>query len=190
MKHNEGKYANRPEVKDFILREMPTGVMVFDEKISVVFCNREAERFIKRRGVSPDIETLCEKIFDAIRTKKVKELFPGEVYLYKKFAGSTSDWIFKFVMQENPDPLVYVFIMEQAVSSRLKMNEIRIHYRLTRRETDVLRRVLSGLTNSEIAEDFEISEQTVKDHLSNIYSKLGIKNRFGLISGVIGPHQT
>ncbi len=189
MKRNEGKRADSLEVKEFILKEMPTGVLVFDEKIVAVYSNREAERFIKRRGISSDIINLCERIFDAIRTNKTREVFPGEVYLYKKFEGSTSDWTFKFVIQESPGPLVYLFIMEQTVSSRLKMNEIRIQYRLTRRETDVLRRVISGLTNSEIAEDFEISEQTVKDHLSNIYAKLGIKNRFGLISG-IGPPQS
>ncbi|KPK45521.1 MAG: hypothetical protein AMK74_03230 [Nitrospira bacterium SM23_35] len=60
------------------------------------------------------------------------------------------------------------------------MNEIRKQFRLTRRETDILRRVLDGLKNVEIAEELEISEQTVKDHLSNIYMKSGVENRFDL----------
>jgi DNA-binding NarL/FixJ family response regulator len=60
------------------------------------------------------------------------------------------------------------------------MNDIRKQFRLTRRETDILRRVLDGLKNVEIAEELEISEQTVKDHLSNIYMKSGVENRFDL----------
>jgi DNA-binding NarL/FixJ family response regulator len=44
-----------------------------------------------------------------------------------------------------------------------------------------MRRVLEGLQNGEIAEDLQITEQTVKDHLSNIYTKLNVTNRFSLL---------
>jgi DNA-binding NarL/FixJ family response regulator len=40
--------------------------------------------------------------------------------------------------------------------------------------------VLNGFKNTDIAEDLDITEQTVKDHLSNIYMKLGVENRFAL----------
>ncbi|MGD1076548.1 MAG: LuxR C-terminal-related transcriptional regulator [Thermodesulfovibrionales bacterium] len=33
-----------------------------------------------------------------------------------------------------------------------------------------------------MADDLEISEQTVKDYLSNIYAKVGVENRFALAS--------
>jgi len=65
------------------------------------------------------------------------------------------------------------------------MNGIRQQFKLTRRETDILRRVLDGLTNSEVAMDIDISEQTVKDHLSNIYMKTGAKNRFALLRSIM-----
>ena len=56
---------------------------------------------------------------------------------------------------------------------------------MTRKETDILRRVLDGLKNTEIAEDVEITEQTVKDHLSNIYVKIGVENRMALMRTLI-----
>jgi DNA-binding NarL/FixJ family response regulator len=65
------------------------------------------------------------------------------------------------------------------------MNRIRQQHSLTRRETDILRRVIDGLLNTEIAEELQMSEQTVKDHLSNIYRKIGVENRLSLIRNLM-----
>jgi DNA-binding CsgD family transcriptional regulator len=48
---------------------------------------------------------------------------------------------------------------------------------LTRRETEVLRLVATGLTNRGIAGRLSLSEKTVARHLSNIYSKLELSSR-------------
>jgi NarL family two-component system response regulator LiaR len=48
---------------------------------------------------------------------------------------------------------------------------------LTERELDVLKLIASGLTNSQIAENLVISENTVKGHASNILSKLHMADR-------------
>ena len=48
---------------------------------------------------------------------------------------------------------------------------------LTDREGEVLRLLAQGLTNKEIALALQISEHTVKFHVSSIYSKLGVSNR-------------
>ncbi|MFZ2197226.1 MAG: helix-turn-helix transcriptional regulator, partial [Thermodesulfovibrionales bacterium] len=67
----------------------------------------------------------------------------------------------------------------------LNLNEIRRQFGLTRRETDVLRRTLSGLKNAEVAEELNISEQTVKDYLSEVYIKSRVNNKFDLISLIL-----
>jgi DNA-binding NarL/FixJ family response regulator len=48
---------------------------------------------------------------------------------------------------------------------------------LTGRELDVLRLVATGATNKEIAEALCVSEGTVKNHVSNILSRLGFRDR-------------
>lgn len=55
---------------------------------------------------------------------------------------------------------------------------------LTKRETDVLRLVCSGLNNPEIAEELFIAENTVKRHINNIFQKAEVKNRYELITKV------
>jgi DNA-binding CsgD family transcriptional regulator len=55
---------------------------------------------------------------------------------------------------------------------------------LTRRERDVVQLAADGLTNPEIAAHIAISRGTVKVHLSNVYAKLGLRNRSELAGEV------
>lgn len=48
---------------------------------------------------------------------------------------------------------------------------------LTQRELDVLRLMVAGLTNAEIAQRLKISPFTIKGHVSNILGKLGASSR-------------
>ena len=52
-----------------------------------------------------------------------------------------------------------------------KLNE------LTRREIEVLKLIAEGLFNKEIASRLEISERTVKNHVSNIFKKIEVSDR-------------
>jgi DNA-binding NarL/FixJ family response regulator len=48
---------------------------------------------------------------------------------------------------------------------------------LSEREHDVLRLLAEGLDNPRIAETLSIAEGTVKNHVTNIYEKLGVHSR-------------
>ena len=45
---------------------------------------------------------------------------------------------------------------------------------LTERELDVLRRIVAGRSNKEIATDLDVTEGTVKSHVNRILDKLGV----------------
>ena len=53
---------------------------------------------------------------------------------------------------------------------------------LTEREVEVLKLMVDGLNNAEIAERLVISLSTVKYHISNILMKLGVDNRVSAVS--------
>jgi DNA-binding NarL/FixJ family response regulator len=63
---------------------------------------------------------------------------------------------------------------------------------LTERELEVLRAVANGLTNSEIAQELQLSESTVKTHVSRAFAKIGARDRVQAVIiaydvGLVGP---
>jgi two-component system, NarL family, response regulator LiaR len=55
-------------------------------------------------------------------------------------------------------------------------------YGLTRREAEILRYLIDGMSNSEIATALTISQATVKFHISNILRKLGVGTRSAAVA--------
>lgn len=51
---------------------------------------------------------------------------------------------------------------------------------LTKREEEVLKALITGETNTQIAQDLFISERTLYHHIENIYEKLGVENKVEL----------
>jgi DNA-binding CsgD family transcriptional regulator len=173
-----------------IIEKMPFGAIVLDRNCNIIFANTYGKLFLRRHRSPDEFTTLSNRIFDSIDNGTFIKIFPGEIYLYKKLEGSSSRWVFKFDVSQESDPRVYIFIREESVADKLNLNELRLKFRLTRREVDVLRRTLRGLQNTETAEELNISEQTVKDYLSSIYLKLEVKNKFELVSSLLNfPEQ-
>ncbi len=60
---------------------------------------------------------------------------------------------------------------------------------ITARESDVLRLLLSGFSNKEIAGKLSLSAETIKVHRRNIYAKLNIKSQSELFARFFMPKQ-
>lgn len=59
---------------------------------------------------------------------------------------------------------------------------LQARYGITERENEIIQYVVCGKGNQEISDQLFISLNTVKNHISNIYRKMGIKSRYELIS--------
>jgi len=72
-------------------------------------------------------------------------------------------------------------VIEPKVASRMMSNfrseQKKLHEELTERELEVLLCIGNGMTNQEISEKLYIGVKTVKTHVSNILSKLEVKDR-------------
>jgi DNA-binding NarL/FixJ family response regulator len=67
--------------------------------------------------------------------------------------------------------------------------------RITPREREVLQRIGTGATNTEIAAELVVSEVTVKSHISHIFTKLGLRDRaeaivFAFDNGLVQPRRS
>ena len=55
---------------------------------------------------------------------------------------------------------------------------------LTNRERQIATLICRGLANKQVARELGLSEGTIKQHVHNIFQKLGVRNRCALICAV------
>ncbi|HET7627531.1 MAG TPA: response regulator transcription factor [Bacillales bacterium] len=65
----------------------------------------------------------------------------------------------------------------KVLSNMRRAGEAKPHEQLTARELEILRLIADGKTNQEIADELFIAVKTVKTHITNIFSKLGVEDR-------------
>lgn len=56
---------------------------------------------------------------------------------------------------------------------------------MTKREKEVFELLVKNKSTKEIAEELDISEKTVRNHISNAMQKLGVKGRAGAVVELI-----
>jgi len=95
-------------------------------------------------------------------------------------------------MVRNQSPEDYVVMIEAESSHLAGLNEkaqklleagqaVKSHVKLTRREEEVLNGVMRSLANKEIAATLNLSERTVKFHVSSLLAKFRVRGRMELV---------
>ncbi len=81
-------------------------------------------------------------------------------------------------------PLGAPYLVAQLDALRAQLHAVNpaLAYGITAREADVLRYLVEGASNQEIADHLSISRRTVDQHVSSILSKLGVANRVAATS--------
>ena len=111
-------------------------------------------------GLPPEIPTLPSLLKDAGAndlTDAIRRVASGETLLNAELAASILDEFRK--------------VGELPTHPEHKLSE------LTEREEDILRLLAQGASNHEIATSLGVSEKTVRNRLSEIFSKLRLNNR-------------
>jgi DNA-binding NarL/FixJ family response regulator len=65
-----------------------------------------------------------------------------------------------------------------------------VENRMTKREGDVVRLAVEGLSNREIARELGLTEHTVKNYLFRVFEKLGVSNRVELVLSCLRQEET
>ncbi|QNI31183.1 response regulator transcription factor [Alloacidobacterium dinghuense] len=106
--------------------------------------------------------------------------FDGDEDIYRALQAGAKGYLLKGM---NADELTEAIRTVHAGKSRIpavvaeRLAERMGGPSLTGRELDVLKRIVGGRSNKEIAGDLFISEATVKTHINSILSKLGVNDR-------------
>ena len=100
-------------------------------------------------------------------------------YLLKDVSLTTLTEAIRLVAQGGTmiSPLVTERLLRGLKSAPLATSQDYAEAQLTQRETEILRLMTGGYSNREIASALWLSEGTVKNHVSNILGKLGVRDR-------------
>lgn len=176
------------EVFEFLLDATEERILLYDRRANVAWRNRRAEAFLAGNELPQEVLALVARIAAAAARGAAGREFPGRIRLVREIGGRT--WIFRIVFRERPEPQVCVLFRDETVSGRFDLNAVRGQHRLTRREVDLLIHLLDGMSNREIAEELGIAEQTVKEHLGNVYRKTGARDRYDLLRQLVAAART
>lgn len=176
------------QLTEIIKKRLIPGVLIFNMNNKLVYSNKEAE----------EICLFHEK------EKKQKKIIPEEIHnlynLIKKDStdanyiifGNNNDFkclysarAFPISNPKNKNASHIMIIIEKIIEKHAAdFEKIKKDFNLTKKESEVLKLVCQGISNSDISEKLSICEYTAKDHIKHLMKKMNVHTRSGLISRI------
>jgi DNA-binding NarL/FixJ family response regulator len=131
-------------------------------KVIVLTASEDKNEFVQAMKMGCSGIVLKQTASDLI-VKSIRRVYAGEIWLDSHTTAA--------VMRQFASP------SEAAAQGALRARD---RSPLSQREREIVALVAQGYKNKEMAEKMFISEQTVKNHLHNIFDKLGVSDRLEL----------
>ncbi|MGE5454905.1 MAG: response regulator [Methylocystaceae bacterium] len=132
----------------------------------------QATRVIKRE--MPQVKIIAVTVYE---DEQVVEMVKAGVsaYVLKDVPGEELMSTILKVMEGNV--VIHPRVANRVIKELNRVDQRRPEFQLTRRERVILECLVKGLANKEMAAAMDISEKTVKNHLTSIFRKLDVKDR-------------
>jgi DNA-binding CsgD family transcriptional regulator len=198
LAHNDlkKKVKLRGNILNYIEKQSSVGMVLLDEELQVIFSNQKAEDYfslfnqskpynLNKGDVPSGLLTDCRGI-----KANFKDRPAGLLSIPRKRTvegpDNTRFMVSSKAFEQEPgqgsDIIFMVSIEDLHSTPEVNKKHLSDSYHLSNREIEVAELLFSGLKNLEIAEKLFVSEITVKKHLQNIYTKVGVNNRTSLIN--------
>ena len=133
-------------------------------KVIILTASEDKNQFVQAMKLGCSGIVLKQTATDLI-VKSIRKVYGGEIWLDSHTTAA--------VMRQFASP-------SDGGSSSSTGGKSRERSPLSTREREIVQLVAQGFKNKEMAEKMFISEQTVKNHLHNIFDKLGVSDRLEL----------
>ena len=114
---------------------------------------------------------LLKEAATALIEKSIQRVFAGEIWL----DSNTTAAVIRHFASPKEFPAAHI-----GAPSSSNGKQTRERAQLSQREREIIVLIAQGYKNKEIAEKMFITEQTVKNHLHNVFDKLGVSDRLEL----------
>ena len=189
-----------------LVREGIASLLSIQEGMSVVGTAVDGQEAVEKAlALAPDVVLMDVRmpVMDGIAaTLQIRRKLPGcqvlmlttfddEEYVVKSLQAGATGYLLKDIPAADLAQAIHliragIYQLSPSVAGKL-VGQLGVKSRpaappppehdLTERELEVLRLIAGGATNREIAEALVVSEGTVKNHVSNILSRLGLRDR-------------
>jgi DNA-binding CsgD family transcriptional regulator len=144
----------------------------------------------------PDLSSFCSR-WKVLLDKRIKVLRGGHKeedpesdFIDVLRSGKRQYTVKGVVLSANPYSLQekeeqYIFILERFNQDKVNFPLIFRQWNLSRREQDIVRLLLEGRYNKEIANNLNLSPNTVKSYMKLLSRKVGVSGRTGLIGRLL-----
>lgn len=171
------KLQNESQIYLDSMRQLPVGVIILNNRQQILSNNEIAYELCKNMDSNRlhPVAHVVQMVLSKLSTQSIST----SSYL-ETMIGSVNVKIVPFIVPGMNNQLenYYALYLTPVISTPSVMNELIVnHYKLTEREMEIAKLVVEGLNNKEIAEKLVISSHTVKTHIENIFSKLGVDRR-------------
>lgn len=184
-------------------RSVP-GILVFDHRENLVSCNPVALDFLtelrgpRHPSLKNDVDiTICKEIYTLYRNLK-EMIGPRRRNLGAGLPSQTALFSTQEVtyccrgsfLQDSSGPAgetFHIMIMIERVLQRHDsgLDTLKKRFELTDKQLEIVKRLLTGCSNKEIASRLCVCEDTIKGHLKHIMKRLGVHSRTEILSKVL-----
>ena len=127
-------------------------------------------------------------IFATVGYGEVLINLPGTLRATEITLSNESGFLFSSIPYALFGIFVISYFLQYSLLTPMAMDDLSqaflSRYRITDREREIILKVIQGKSNADIASELFISLATVKTHLHNIYTKIGVESRFDLLARV------
>ena len=175
-----------------LVETSPAAIVTVDERGFIELANRAAMDLLVPRGalIGDPIAAFLPELHHALRWEEASQFRASMQCQGHRGNGEafTADVWFS-TYKEGDSPKLAAIIADVSEEQALGLagvvppnpSESRELTTLNSRETDVLRLLVQGLANKEIAAQMEISESTVKNTIQQLFAKTGVRTRSQLV---------
>lgn len=184
------------ELHVLVRRRAQPGILILSQHGQILYVNHDAKNLLEGLTLKtpplPQHQSLPEIIYQlfiqfkeivgengqesAIPTANRVCIHEGVVFLFRALLLQKQG--------ANRDTM-HIMILIEKVSQGVRIDQFVQSTHLTKREQAVVRLLLEGKTNKEVASCMNIGEYTVKDHVKRIMKKLNVTTRAGIVAKVL-----
>ena len=154
------------------------GLMIINDKKEIVYMNK---------GAQEALYDLAENKKDSFSIDSFAEMLYNKKIFLNEYTFEVNGYKICVNGKKIYNNLFYAINFTKCMDSMEIVTEKKIAYQtnLSKKEKEVVSCLIKGMSNSEIASELFVSEQTIKTHLYNIYLKYDVSSRNALIYKIL-----